>query len=42
MQSEHNSGGKLFSPCLAKLFVSIVGEIGGSLVMDGWGVQLDW
>lgn len=41
-QFEHNSGGKLLSSCLEKLYLSIVGVMGGSLEIDGCGVQVDW
>lgn len=42
MQSKHSSGGKTLSPGLAKLFLLVVGVIGGNLDIDGLGVQLDW
>jgi len=42
MQSKHRSGGKALSPSLAKSSLSAIGVIGGSLDIDGLGVQVDW
>lgn len=42
MQSKHRSGGKTSPPCLANSSLSAFGVTGGSLDIDGLGVQVDW
>lgn len=42
LQFEHNSGGKQGSFFPENLLLSAVGVMGGSLEIDGWGVQADW